>query len=120
MQTTRSIEKKISLILLAGTLLSTAIVLLGGIWYLSQHGAEDMQFALLRSAPTPHSVAEVWQFALSFTPLGIVQLGLLILVATQLLRVAMLCFFYIKTRDYWFTLISCFVLLVLIYSFVWR
>jgi uncharacterized membrane protein len=117
---TPSIEKKIGAVLLAGTLFSMAVVLIGGIWYLSQFGNDNVQFELLRSMPKSRSIDEIWRVALSFTPLGIVELGLLLLVATQLLRVAMLCVFYAIIGDYGFTSISCFVLLVLIYSFIWH
>jgi uncharacterized membrane protein len=112
------IERKIGALLLIGTLISTMIVLIGGIWYLWQYGDDNMQFELLRSIPEATTVSEVWRVAFSFTPLGIVQLGLLALVGTQLLRVALLFAYYIKIRDLWFSIFCGFVMLVLIYSFL--
>ncbi|MCW5582845.1 MAG: DUF1634 domain-containing protein [Gammaproteobacteria bacterium] len=58
--------------------------------------------------------------ALSLSPLAIIELGFLVLVATQAIRVAMLVWFYFVTQDYWFTSISIFILITLIYGFIWR
>lgn len=118
MSTDAAIEKKLGALLRIGTLLSSFIVLIGGLLYLAQHGSEPVPFELLQQAPITSSIQKVWQEALSFTPLGIVQLGLLILVGAQILRVAFLFIYYASIRDYWFTLFCGFVLLILIYSFV--
>lgn len=113
----RKIEEIISVLLLIGIFVSTALVLVGGILFLWQSGNEN-----ILALPLIHqsNLTEVWQFAFSFTPLGIIELGLLSLVMIQVLRVALLCGFYIITRDIWFTAISTFILCVLVYSIVWR
>lgn len=106
----------ISKILLFGTLLSTFIVMIGGIMYLTQHGFDPMQSELLKSDANHLTAKQIWLHAFSFTSLGIVALGLLALVTTQILRVGMLMFFYLINRDYAFTLFAGFILIVLIYS----
>ncbi len=113
-----SIERKIGALLLIGTIISSLIVLTGGVLYLAQYGTDNVEFEMLNHAATATTIKEVWRVALSFTPLGIIQLGLLTLVATQLLRVAMLLIYYVAIRDYWFMVFCGFVLMVLIYSFV--
>lgn len=115
-----TIEKLISVLLLTGTLSSLIIVLIGGSWYLSEYGQNDMQFELLTVDNTTHTIQQIWQMALSFTSLGIIQFGLLLLVATQSLRVSLLCFYYLQKRDYIFSCISAFILFVLIYCTFWR
>jgi uncharacterized membrane protein len=110
----------ISFILLAGTLLSTALVTVGGTLYLLQSGNDNLQGQWLATNATYLSVRQIWQFALSFSPLGMIELGLLLLVATQTIRVALLCGFYAIIKDYKFFLISSFILAVLIYSSFWR
>lgn len=109
-----TIEKKLGALLLFGTLLAALIVLIGGILYLLHTGTQPMQFDLLQNAPK--ATGTIWRNAFSFTPLGIVQLGLLVLVATQLFRVASLFVYYSIIRDYWFMLFCGLVLLALIYS----
>jgi uncharacterized membrane protein len=98
-------------LLLLGTLLSACLVGVGGILYLIHYGNDPIPTIF----PT-----QVWQFDFSFTPIGLIKIGLLALVVVQILRVSLLCGFYIATRDYWFSLISSFILFVLIYSVFWR
>lgn len=116
----RKMQAIIGITLLIGTLLSAGIVLIGGIMYLLQHGSDAVPTSLLHYEPQHIQLAQIWQNAFSFSSSGIIQLGLLCLVSTQLLRVALLCWFYTMIRDYAFMIISTFILLVLIYSTVWR
>jgi uncharacterized membrane protein len=113
-----SIENRMSVLLYIGVLVSSLIVLIGGVLYLIQHGMDNVQIELLQSATKTTSVKNIWLEAFSFTPLGIVQLGLLLLVCTQLLRVALLLVFYLSIRDYWFVAFCGFVLSVLLYTFL--
>jgi uncharacterized membrane protein len=110
------IQDIIGLLLLTGTLLSGVMVLIGGICYLLQSGQQPLELTLFENAPIATSFKHVWHEALSFSSLGLVQLGLLSLVMTQVLRVALLCWFYSAIRDYKFMFISFFILGILIYS----
>lgn len=115
------IQRTISLLMLLGILISATLVLIGGALYLQQYGYENLRVELLQTDIYQASVIEMLkEVFLSLSPLGIVELGLLSLVATQILRVGLLAIYYIYIKDYWFTLISTFILLMLIYSFLWR
>jgi len=120
MLTTPKMERMIGALLLIGTAISAALVLFGGIMYLWQHGGENMQTELLVSDNYSINIRQIWHIALSLTPLGIIELGLIALVTTQILRVGMLVWFYAAIRDYRFTLISVFIFVTLLYSFLWR
>lgn len=120
MWSVEKMEENIAIVLLFGTLLSAFLVLVGGVIYLFQYGNDPMQSELVITNMTPTNIKSIWAFALSFSPLGIIELGLLLLVATQTLRVALLCGFYAAMRDYRFFFISAFILAVLIYSSFWR
>ena len=113
----KKIEEIIGVLLLVGIFISTTLVLIGGVLFLWQSGNDDI---LALPITNQINLTEVWQFAFSFTPLGIIELGLLSLVMIQVLRVALLCGFYITIRDTRFTIISVFILCVLVYSIVWR
>ena len=115
----KKIEQWMGTLLILGILFSATLVIIGGTLFLLQNGQETMP-ALPPPIAYQLTLSQVWQFALSFTPLGIIQLGLLALVSVQILRVAMLCVFYVITRDYWFIAFSTFILLVLVYCIVWR
>lgn len=117
----KTMQKLLGAILLSGTLISLAIVTIGGVLYLMQNGTDLMSFSELRIPPNQAmTTQQIWTLAFSFSPLGIVALGLLLLVTTQLLRVGLLLIYYTAIRDYWFILISGFILAVLAYSFIWR
>lgn len=120
MLSTKKMEEIMGWLLTLGTLISAALVLIGGGVYLMQYGHTKIDISALQDHAQPTSIKQIWETALSFSPLGIVELGLLLLVATQILRVGLLAWFYAAIRDYRFTLISVFILLTLIYSFVLR
>lgn len=115
---TQRIERVIGNVLLLGTLISALIVLFGGILYLLDFGDAPMQSVMIHSSAyqiiTPPFLSHLFG-----SPVYFIQAGLLLLVATQLLRVAILAAFYAYIRDRWFTGISLFVLLVLIVSNIW-
>lgn len=116
----KKMEERIALVLMLGTLLSAFLVLIGAVLYLFQSGQHAMQSEISPSNITPITINQIWQLAFSLSPLGIIELGLLSLVATQTIRVALLCWFYAMIRDYKFLMISFFILVVLIYSSFWR
>ena len=106
--------------LLLGVLISSCLVLFGGILYLIDYGHSPLPSELLQNNLSSKSIHQIFAFAFSFTPLGIIELGLLILVATQSIRVALLVWFYAVLHDYKFAGICGFILIVLVYSAFWR
>lgn len=110
----------IGIVLLMGTLIATLLVLIGGSLFLMQSGNQPMPFDLLHGDAYPISVENLWQIAISFSPIGLIELGLLTLIATQILRVVLVTGFFIAIKDTPFILISLFILVVLVYSCVWR
>ncbi len=88
--------------------------------YLLQFGSNNMHTELVETTSYATNMTLIWHTALSFSPLGLIELGLLTLVVTQIMRVGLLVWFYSATQDYLFALISLFILLALIYSLIWR
>jgi uncharacterized membrane protein len=116
----KNMENTMALLLIIGTLVSAVLVCVGFIFFLIQHGQENLHSDLLHQLITPSNMHQVWQTAFSLTPLSMVELGLLLLVTTQLFRVALLLWYYVSIGDLIFSGISCFILLTLIYSFIFR
>lgn len=112
----KKIEDLISIVLIVGIITSAIFVLLGGIWYLHQHGHE----AMISLIPTMDSAKTTAFFTLSFSPLSLIEIGLFLLLGTQIARVGLLAWFYSTLRDYWFAAMSFFILAVLIYSLFCR
>lgn len=108
-------------LLLVGVLLSLLLVAVGGILYLYSHGHEAVHFHVFHSESNGFtSLAGVWQDLSSFSALGIIELGLLVLVFLQVLRVLLTTWVFIKLRDTFFIWASFFVLLLLILSLCWQ
>lgn len=116
----KKMEIVMSLILTIGMFLSASLVLLGGTIFLFQHGSESINTQLMQSDAYHTNIKHILQAVFSFSPVGIIELGLVILIATQMIRVGLLVWFYGIIRDYWFSCISLFILIVLVYSFFWR
>jgi len=114
------VERLLGILMIFCILVATLIVSFGGLLYLLQNGGEYIPIELINANPQQTTLADVWRVAFSFTPIGIIQLGLLCLIATQIIRVVMLFGYYALIRDYYFTGICGFVLFVLLYSFIWR
>lgn len=72
-----------------GVTLAAAVVLFGGGVYLLRHGREVPQFNVFKGEPTNlRTVPGVVKEVLDFRGRGIIQLGLLLLIATPVARVA--------------------------------
>lgn len=115
MISSNKMQANLAIILLLGTLIATVLVLIGGSIFLWHHGQEVLQLKLLG---TSHFNINIRHLDFSYSPLFLIVLGLLALVATQILRVLLLVFYYGSIRDYKFMVISLFVLFVLLYSFI--
>jgi uncharacterized membrane protein len=115
----KKMEAVMSVLLNVGTFFSALLVLCGGTLFLWHNKHILLRTELLENN-YQISVKHIWQNTSILSPLGIIEIGLLALVATQILRVALLVWFYFTTRDYRFTLICAFVLIILLYSFVFR
>ncbi len=112
----KKIDKVTSILLMTGTLLSSLAVLIGGTLYLIQHGNELINDSI-SLVFTPFSIKSAIHDALSYSPEGLIEIGILSLIFTQTLRVFLLSIFYGIQKDYQFLAISLYVLIALIYGF---
>lgn len=116
MMTNAKMQKTISLILIAGTALAAILIIIGGTMLLWQHGNMPFKTAMLTESSHHVSFHAMRRQLHDETSIAFLEFGLLCLVMTQLIRVALLSWFYAVTRDIAYTLISLFILCVLIYS----
>lgn len=114
-----TIERLISYLLKYGVLLASVVVLTGGILYLVIYGTEPANYRFFQGEPSQLcSPIGIVTAALSGNPLGIIQLGLLILIATPVTRVALSVLIFLWQRDWLYAIVTLFVLSELIYSFI--
>jgi uncharacterized membrane protein len=111
------LDRYVSTILRTGMLVSAAVILVGGIFFLTQHGKASVNFHAFHGEPREMtSVRLIAEGALHGEPLEIIQLGLLLLIATPVARVIFAVVAFAWERDYLYVAISLIVLVVLLYS----
>ncbi len=104
-----------SRLLLTGTLLALILVTAGGSWYLCLHGGAPLKSELLNDQQSINLLHTLFDLKTT-TPLGLVELGLYLLIATQVIRLFLLLWFYIENRDIWFSLFTAFIVCLISYS----
>lgn len=108
------IEKGMGLLLRVGVLASCAVMLVGAVLYLPRYGGERQSFAAFHGeAASLESIPGVIKEASSGSARGIIQLGVLILIATPVMRVIFAVFGFARKRDFKFVAISLAVLALL-------
>ena len=122
----RSVELLISNLLRVGVTLSLSIVLLGTVVTFLHHPeyrANPVEFHRLitptaADSPFPHTLRQVATGLAHFQGQAIVILGLLLLIATPIVRVAVSILAFVHERDTTFVLITSLVLSLLLLSFL--
>lgn len=90
----------ISTILTAGVALAVIVVLFGASLYLLRHGQQHPTFHVFEGEPNElKQIAGIIENSLALKGRGIIQLGLLILMATPVMRVAFAAAAYLATGD---------------------
>jgi uncharacterized membrane protein len=111
------IDEIIGNLLRVGVVVSSLIVLVGGGLYLTRHGTELPNYHISHGEPSElRSVLAIMMDAPSFSGRGIIQFGLLVLIATPLMRVAFTVISFIIQRDRVYVCVTLIVLAVLLFS----
>ena len=111
------IEAVIGNLLRTGVLMAAFVVLVGGILYLGQHGLSSVDFRVFHGETGElNSIAGIVQGAVALHPLAIIQLGLLLLIATPIARVFFSVFAFALQRDFLYLVVTLIVLSALLYS----
>ena len=111
------IEIIIGALLRTGVMLAAAVVIFGAVVYLARHGHQVATYGVFRGeSESLTTVSGIIQGALHMSGSAIIQLGLLILIATPVARVAFSAVAFALEHDYLYVAITLFVLGVLLYS----
>jgi uncharacterized membrane protein len=110
-------ESVIGAILRLGVLLAASVVAFGGIIFLARHGTSTPDYGVFQGEPAElATISGILSYALSFHGRGIIQLGLLFLIATPVARVAFSVFAFALERDWLYVAVTIAVLAVLVFS----
>jgi uncharacterized membrane protein len=115
--TDRRIEFLLGHVLRAGVTLSATVVFIGGVAYLARHGSEVADYRVFRGEPLElESVHGIVIAAGSLSGRGLIQLGLLMLIATPVARVLFSVLGFLLQRDWMYVAITMTVVALLAYS----
>jgi uncharacterized membrane protein len=113
----RRLETAIGRLLQAGVLLAASVVIIGAAAYLVQHHADRVSYQpFVAGGPDTRTLDGIVRSAAHFESLGIIQFGLLLLIATPVARVALAIAGFALERDRLYTVVSAIVLLILLAS----
>jgi uncharacterized membrane protein len=115
----RRIELMLGNLLRIGVLLAAVVVLMGAAVYLSRHAFEPANFSVFRGeAAALRSAPAIVISATHLHGASIIQLGLLLLIATPVARVVFSAIGFVIERDYLYVVLTLIVLSVLLYSLI--
>ena len=115
--TDERLEAIISVLLRTGVLVSAAVVLLGGVCFLSRHGHEQPDYHVFHATPQIYrSISGVIHTAGPSNCPAVIQLGLLLLILTPIARVAFSLAGFAMEHDRTYVVLTSIVLAILIYS----
>lgn len=111
------IESVMGKLLITGVIISGALILAGGIFYIIQEGLSIPHFKTFRGVPSNlRSVKQICTGFVHLESLSIIQMGLLLLIATPIARVIFSVIGFLFEKDYLYVLISLIVLAIIAYS----
>ena len=115
----RRLEGIIGQLLRAGVLLAAAMVTIGGVSYLVQHYSDRVNYrTFVAGGQSVRTLPGIVESAARFDSEGLIQFGLLLLIATPVARVAIALVGFALERDRLYTAVSLTVLLILALSLI--
>ena len=117
--TDKKIEDILGNLLRIGVGFSAFVVFLGAVIYLVRHGSSPADYRVFEGEPSElRSVPGIVREAVDLSGRGIIQLGLLFLIATPVARVIFSIWGFAEERDRMYVAFTVIVLAILIFSLV--
>lgn len=117
----RDVELYIGKLLRYGVTLSCIITLIGGVFYLIQHHGVPLHYEPIPSGqPFPgvshylRELSTILPRVLTFDGAAIIQLGVVVLIATPVIRVIFSAFSFLIEKDYLYVTITLIVLAIIL------
>lgn len=112
-----SIDQTIGHLLRLGMCLAAAVILIGGVMFLYAHANDRPDYHTFQQLPTSlRSPVAIVRTAFHGDPMGVMQLGMILLIATPIARVVFSVVAFAVRKDRLYVVISTIVLCVLLYS----
>ena len=115
--TEKRMDEIMGRLLRTGVILAAAFVLAGGLAFLVRHPEPVTNYRVFQGEPEElRTVPGIFHEALGLHGRGLIQLGLLILIATPIARVAFSVVAFLYQRDWMYVAVTLTVLGLLVYS----
>ena len=115
-----AVEQFIGRLLQIGVLIAAGVTIVGGGLLLLQHGAAAPAFSVFHGEPIRlTSLNGIFRGALAMQSDAIVQLGLVLLIATPVARVAFTLAAFVLQKDRTYVVITALVLVLLLYGLLY-
>jgi uncharacterized membrane protein len=106
-------------LLRTGVLLAALIAFVGGVWFLAQSTGVRKDYRTFQGVPADLSyVPQILHGAITWQPLAVIQLGILVLIATPVARVLFSLLGFAFERDWMYVTVTLVVLTLLLYSLI--
>ena len=115
----QAVEQLVGRLLQIGVAVSAIVVIVGGILLLVHHGGEVPDYATFRGEP--ESIRTLYGLVhglMAVDARSIIQFGLLLLIATPILRVAFTWVAFLLQRDWVYVAITSVVLVLLLFGLI--
>jgi uncharacterized membrane protein len=117
--TDQQVEQAVGNLLRIGVLIAATVAAAGGLAYLARHGSTPVDYRAFQGAPQDlRSIRGIVVSAFSLRSLGVVQLGILLLIATPIARVTLSLIGFSRQGDRKYVAITALVLGILLFSLV--
>ena len=114
-----AVEQLVGRLLQIGVAVSAIVVIIGGILLLAHHGAEVPDYSTFRGEPEAiRTLYGIVHGLMAVDARSIIQFGLLLLIATPILRVAFTWIAFLLQRDWVYVAITTVVLVLLLFGLI--
>jgi uncharacterized membrane protein len=116
-RTDERLDNIMGVLLRTGVILSAAMVMAGGAVFLARHGEPVTNYRVFQGEPEElRTIPGIFREALALHGRGLIQLGLLMLIATPIARVMFSVLAFLYERDWKYVVVTLVVLGLLFYS----
>ena len=113
----RDMQVLLGQVLRAGTVVSVSVVFIGGVLFLVRHGHTVADYRTFKGIPDfVRNPSGILYGILAFKGQAIIQLGIVLLIATPILRVIFSAIGFVLEKDYLYLGISLLVLSIIFFS----
>jgi uncharacterized membrane protein len=114
-----AVEQLVGRLLQIGVAISALVIIVGGVMLLAHHGHDIPTYVPFRGEPAElTSLSGIIRGAFAMNAAAIIQFGLVLLIATPVMRVAFTLVAFVLQRDRTYVIVAAIVLTLLIYGLV--